>query len=315
MAHHHAHPPAAASHGRVAWVLALILVFMAVEVLAGILANSLVLISDAGHMLTDAFALGAAIVALRVARRPAAGAQTYGMRRVEILSAQANGITLLLVAAWIVYQAVARLISPEDVHATVVLVVALAGALVNLAGVRLLAGGRSASSAIEGSYQHIVTDLFAFAAAAIAALVILATGFDRADAIASIFVAALMVRSGIALVRASWRVFLESAPEGLDPREIGRSLAELDGVVEVHDLHVWEIANGYAALSAHVVVAHAQDAAPVAREMEALLHERFAVDHTTLQVDVAGSGLVQLQPAPGWGASSGSGSSDGPGSR
>ena len=300
MAHHHGHAPDPAHPGRLLVVLVLIAAFMLVEVLAGILANSLALISDAGHMLTDAFALATAVFALRLARRPAAGAQTYGMRRAEILSAQANGITLLLVAAWILYEAIARLVNPLQVHAGVVLAVAVVGAAVNVAGVRLLSSGRASSSAIEGSYQHLATDLFAFAAAAVAAIIILATGFNRADAIASIFVAALMVRAGVGLVRGSWRVFLESAPEGVDPQEIGGALAALSGVTEVHDLHVWEIANGYAALSAHVVVERARDGAAVAREMEALLHERFGVDHTTLQVDVAGADLVQLEPAPGW---------------
>jgi len=296
-------------------VLGLILALMVVEVVAGILANSLVLLSDAAHMLTDAMAIAFALFALRIARRPASGAQTFGLLRAEILSAQTNGITLLLIAALIIYEAILRLVHPSVVHGWVVLAVAVAGAAVNVVGVRLLAHGRSASIALEGSFQHILTDLYAFIAAGVAAVVIIATGFNRADAIASIFVAALMIRAGLGLVRKTWRIFLESAPEGVDPDEIGRALAALDGVVEVHDLHVWEIASGYAALSAHVVAAPDHDGHRVAREMEALLHGRFGIDHTTLQVDPSGSDLVQLQATPDWSRPSPAASSDGPGSR
>lgn len=319
MTHEHAGhghgPPARVGDGRARAVLALILAFMVAEVVAGLLANSLALLSDAAHMLTDAFALATAIAALRIARRPPSGSHTYGLSRVEILSAQANGIALLLIAAAILYEAIARLVHPSAVHATVVLVVALCGAAVNVAAVRLLAPGRKLSMALEGSFQHVATDLFAFAATALAALVILLTGFERADAIAALLVAALMIRSGVRLVAQSWRIFLESAPQSVQVEEVGRSLAALSGVEEVHDLHVWEIAPGYPALSAHVTVLSAGERERVAREMEALLHERFAIDHTTLQVDVAGSELVQLQRAPDWSRPTAAGRSGGSGSR
>lgn len=276
--------------------LGLILAFMVVEVVAGVLAHSLALIADAGHMLTDAAALALSVVALRLAARPAQGAWTYGLRRVEILSAQANGATLLVLAGVIVYSAVRRLIAPPTVSAWAVVAVALAGILVNGAAVFTLVGAERANMGIEGSFQHILTDLFAFIGTAVAGAVILLTGFRRADPIASLVVAALMLRSSYGLLRDSARVFLEAAPEGLDPQDVGRALAAQAGVVEVHDLHVWEVSSGFPALSAHVLVGREVDCHAVRRALELLLRERFALEHTTLQVDHEDGGeLLELE--------------------
>jgi cobalt-zinc-cadmium efflux system protein len=288
-------PPA--SRRRVLLALGLILAFMVLEVLAGILAHSLALISDAAHMLTDAAALGLALVALRLAARPARGAMTYGFQRVEVLAAQANGITLLVLAGAIVYSAVARLISPQSVSAWTMVIVALAGIIVNGAATTALAGaGRETHMSVEGSFQHLLTDLFAFIGTALAGAVILLTGFDRADPIASLLVAALMLRSAVGLLRDSGRVFLEAAPPGLDPQEVGRALVAAAGVVEVHDLHVWELSVGFPALSAHVLVARDADCHAARRALEVLLRERFGLEHTTLQVDHEERGeLIELQ--------------------
>jgi cobalt-zinc-cadmium efflux system protein len=277
--------------------LGLIVAFMTVEVVAGILAHSLALISDAAHMLTDAAALGLALVALRLAARPARGAMTYGFRRVEVLAAQVNGITLLVLAGAIAYSAVARLISPQAVSAWTMVIVALAGIVVNGAATAALAGaGRETHMSVEGSFQHLLTDLFAFIGTALAGAVILLTGFERADPIASLLVAALMLRSAVGLLRDSGRVFLEAAPPGLDPEEIGRALVATADVVEVHDLHVWELSVGFPALSAHVLVARDADCHAARRALQALLRERFGLDHTTLQVDHDERGeLIELQ--------------------
>jgi cobalt-zinc-cadmium efflux system protein len=281
--------------------LCLIAGFMVVEVVAGVLAHSLALISDAGHMLTDAAALGLSIVALRLAARPAQGAMTYGLRRVEILSAQANGATLLVLAGVISYSAVGRLISPPTVSAWTVVAVALAGIVVNGGATFALSGANRENMNIEGSFQHLLTDLFAFIGTAVAGGVILLTGFGRADPIASLLVAALMLRSAYGLLRDSGRVFLEAAPEGLDPQEIGHALAGEPGVVEVHDLHVWEVSSGFPALSAHVLVRRDIDCHAVRRKLELLLGERFHLEHTTLQVDHEdGEQLLKLEfPAGG----------------
>ena len=300
MAHSHAghsHTVAPdADSGRLAVALALIVAFMAVEVTVGVLAHSLALLSDAGHMLTDAAAIGFSLLALRLAARPAAGAMTFGFRRVEILSAQANGVTLLVLAAFITYEAIRRLVSPPHVHATAILIVALAGVVVNLIAAWTLSKANRQSLNIEGSFQHILTDMYGFIGTALAAAVILISGFQRADPLASLLIAALMVRSGYSLVRASGRVFLEAAPEGLDPQAIGEALVAQAGVVEVHDLHVWEVTSGFPALSAHVLVGADNDCHAARRRIEAMLRERFEIDHTTLQVDHVGSELLEITP-------------------
>ena len=264
MAHDHGHDHAPgvaadADRGNLAIALALILGFMAVEVVVGIIANSLALLSDAGHMLTDAGAVAFSLVAIGLAKRPAEGPMTYGLKRTEILSAQANGITLLVLALWITYEAIRRLVSPPDVSAGLMLGVALAGIVVNLAATWTLSRANRQSLNIEGSYQHLLTDLYAFIGTAIAAGVILLFGYDRADAIASLAVAGLMLRSSYGLLRDSGRIFLEAAPEGVDPNEIGHALLGEPGVVEVHDLHVWEVTSGFPAMSAHVLVKQETD--------------------------------------------------------
>jgi cobalt-zinc-cadmium efflux system protein len=276
----------------------LILAFMAVEIVAGVLGSSLALLSDAGHMLTDAAALGMSLAAARLAARPAFGAMTYGLGRAEILSAQANGLTLLVLAGLIVYGAIVHLVSPPEVTGALVLAVALAGIPVNLLAARILAGGGERSLNVEGSYRHILTDLYGFIATAIAAAVILATGFDRADAIASVLIAGLMLHAAYGLLKASGRVFMEAAPAGLDPEQIGHALAGQTGVVEVHDLHVWEVTSGFAALSAHVVVRAGDDCHALRRELQQLLEERFDIHHTTLQVDHEPAPLQIEVPTP-----------------
>ena len=296
--HHHHGPPRGADARRLAIALGLILGFMVVEVTVGILAHALVLLSDAAHMLTDAAALGLALVALRLASRPARGAMTFGFGRAEILSAQANGITLIVLAGVIVYAAVGRLISPPDVRPWPIILVALAGIAVNTAATLVLAGGGRASLNVEGAFRHLLTDLYAFIGTLIAGLVILVTGFERADAIASLFVAALMLWAGVGLVRASARVFLEASPAGLAPNEIGNALVREPGVVEVHDLHVWEVTSGFPALSAHVLVSADVDCHATRRALERMLDERFGLHHTTLQVDHQAPELLELQVAP-----------------
>jgi cobalt-zinc-cadmium efflux system protein len=293
-AHHHHHPHA--DRGRLRIALALILGFMAVEVAAGILASSLALLSDAAHMLTDAGAIALALVAARLAERPPAGGYTFGLKRAEILSAQLNGATLLALAAVITYEGTRRLVDPPEVEGTVVLVVALAGIVVNLLATWVLAGADRRSLNVEGAFQHVLTDLFAFVATAVAGSVILATGFGEADGIAALIVAALMVRSAWGLLRDSGRVLLEAAPKGLDPDEIGRTLAAQDHVVEVHDLHVWEVTSGMPSLSAHVTVRAGCDTQTHRRRLAELLEERFGIDHTTLQVEARHEGPLEIEP-------------------
>jgi cobalt-zinc-cadmium efflux system protein len=292
----HMHGGASAENSaRLKQALVLLLALMAGELAAGVVAHSLALLSDAGHMLTDAGAIGFSLLAIRLSRRPAEGSMTFGFKRFEILSAQANGVTLLVLAAFISYEAIHRLVDPPDVHAGLILVVALAGAVVNLAATLRLMGADRSSLNIEGSFQHVLTDLFGFIGTAIAAALILATGFQRADPIVSLLIAGLMIRSGASLVKASARVFLEAAPENLDPQSIGRAMIDQAGVIEVHDLHVWEVSSGFPALSAHVLVSAECDCHRARRELEATLHKHFGLDHTTLQVDHAGGDLLDIE--------------------
>jgi cobalt-zinc-cadmium efflux system protein len=269
---------------------------MVVEVLVGVLSSSLALISDAAHMLTDAAALALALVAARLARRPAAGPMTYGLKRVEILSAQFNGATLLIVALFIVYEGIRRLVDPPDVPGAPLVVVALLGVVVNLAATSVLARADRRSLNVEGAFQHVLTDLAAFALTAAAGVTILVSGFHRADGIAALLVAAIMLRAAYALLKASGRVFLEAAPEGTDVEAIGRAMAGHPGVREVHDLHVWEVTSGFPALSAHVMVGRDDDCHEVRRGIEQILHDSFGLEHTTLQVDHEGGELLTIEP-------------------
>jgi len=272
---------------------------MGCDVVAGVLARSLALLSDAGHMLTDAAALALSLVVIGLAARPPRGGLTFGLKRAEILSGLVNGVALVAIAAVIIVEAIRRLASPPQVDARVVLGVALVGVVVNLVVTWQLAKAERRSLNIRGSYQHILTDLYAYVGTAAAALVILFTGFVRADPIASVLVALLMLRAAYGLLRDAGRVLLEAAPHGVRPAEIAEAMAAHQSVANIHDLHVWEITSGFPALSAHVLVRPGDDCHAVRRDLERLLEERFAIDHTTLQVDhVARQGPITISAAP-----------------
>jgi cobalt-zinc-cadmium efflux system protein len=285
--HHHHGVDADADQRRLAVAFALIATFMVVEVVVGILSQSLALLSDAAHMLTDAAALAVSLVVARLVRLPAEGNRTFGLRRSEILSAQANGATLLVLGLLIVYEGIHRLVTPPPAAGWAMVAVALVGVAVNLAATWQLARANRRSLNIEGSFQHLLTDLFAFALTAVAGAVIVVTGWRRADGVAALVIAAIMLRAALPLLRESGRVLLEIAPPGLDVSEIGRALARDPRVAEVHDLHVWEVGTDFPALSAHVLVGGGEDCHAVRRSLEELLHDHFGIDHTTLQVEHA----------------------------
>ena len=294
--HGHSHEISAdADRGKLAVALALILGFMAVEVAVGIAASSLALLSDAAHMLTDAAAIALALLAISLAQRPARGAFTFGLKRAEILSAQFNGATLLVLGLLVVIEGVRRIINPPDVEGTAVLIVALVGVAVNLAATRAIAGANRDSLNIEGAYQHLLTDLAAFIATAIAGLIVILTGFKEADGIAALIVATIMLYASYGLLRDSGRVFLEAAPRGMDVPEIGKALVHQPGVVEVHDLHVWEVSSAMPALAAHVIVERDCDCHAARLQLVEILRDRFGIEHTTLQMDHQGGDLVQLE--------------------
>jgi cobalt-zinc-cadmium efflux system protein len=288
--HGHGHGISAGADRRLlAGALALIVAFMAGEVVIGLLSGSLALISDAAHMMTDAFAIALALVAMRIAARPPKGGYTFGLRRAEILSAQLNGLTLILLAAYFVYEGVRRLIDPPPVAGQFVFWTALAGIAVNVAATYLISRADRRSLNVEGAFQHILNDLFAFIATAIAGLLVWTADLVRADAVASLVVAALMLKAGYGLLRDAGRVLMEAAPAGIDPSELGARLVRRPCVEEVHDLHVWEVGSGYPALSAHVLVDTQGDCHAVRRDLQEVLRAAYGITHTTLEVDhVAG---------------------------
>ncbi|AJE87356.1 cation efflux system protein [Streptomyces albus] len=289
----HSHGVSAEADRRwLAIALTLITVFMAAEVTVGIIADSLALISDAAHMLTDAASIVLALIAMRLSARPARGGFTYGLKRAEILSAQANGLTLLLLGGWLAYEAVHRLIEPPEVEGGLMLVTALIGIVVNIVATWCISKANRTSLNVEGAYQHVLNDLFAFIGTAVAALIVVLTGFARADALATLAVVALMFKAGYGLVRDASRIFLEAAPLGLDPDMIGDELVAQPSVFEVHDLHLWTITSGEPALSAHILVEPGGDCHAVRRGLHKLLRETHGIGHATLQVDHLGEDLL-----------------------
>ncbi len=295
----HSHAPSANADRR--WLtvaLALIAAFMAVEVIAGLIAGSLALLSDAAHMLTDAASIALALLAAHLAARPAKGHYTFGFGRAEIVSAQINGVALFVLAGVIAVEGIRRLDNPHNIDATIVIAVGALGALVNIAAFWALSRAERQSLNIAGARAHVLADLYGSVAAISAGSIIALGGPTQIDALAALTVAALMIGSGSSLLRAATRVLLEAAPAGLNPDEIGQTLAAMTGIVEIHDLHVWEVTSGFVALAAHVTVAPDDDCHLRRRELQTLLHERFDIRHTTLQVDhESWQDLVQIDVA------------------
>ncbi len=271
--------------------LALLMAFLVGEVTAALLSGSLALLSDAGHMLADVGAIAGSLWAIRLAARPPAGAWTFGWQRAEILSAAVNGVTLLVVAGILTVQAVTRLIHPHAVDAAPVLGVALAGVAVNLLAARLLARASRSSLNVAGAFRHIVTDLYGFLGTAAAAVIILTTGYVRADAIAALVVVLLMVKAAWSLLRASGRILLEAAPEHMNLDDVRAHLLATGHVREVHDLHAWTVTSGLPALSAHVIVDDScftgGHAPRLLDQLQACLAGHFDVEHSTFQLEAA----------------------------
>ena len=288
MAHHHALPAPANSDQR--WLgvaLAVTGVLVVVEVVAGLLTGSIALLSDAGHNVTDAASIGIALVAARLALRPPSGGLTFGLRRMEILSAQINGAMLLVLAGVIAFESFGRLLDPPDIDAAPVIVVGVLGGVANGAAAWALSRATRQSLNVRGAAQHVLADLYGSVAAVAAGVAVVAFGFLAADPLAALVVVGLMVHAGWGLLRDSGRILLEAAPQGMDVEAVGDSMSAVPGVVEIHDLHVWEITSGFPALAAHVLVAPGEDCHAARRTLESILHDRFALEHTTLQVDHA----------------------------
>jgi cobalt-zinc-cadmium efflux system protein len=295
----HSHGATAESDKRYLWIaLGLLVAFLAAEVTVAFWVGSLALLSDAGHMLSDILALGASLWAIRLAARPAAGSWTWGWKRAEILSAAGNGITLLVVSALVSVEAIQRLIHTTEVTGGAVLVVAVIGVIVNVAAAGTLAKANRTSLNVEGAYQHILTDLYGFIGTIIAAIVIIATGWTRADAVASLLVVALMLHAAWGLLRDSGRVLFEAAPDGIDLADIREHLLATEHVLDIHDLHVWTVTSNLPALSAHVVLddsCFSDGHAPqLLDQLQECLVGHFDVEHSTFQFEPLSHGRHEV---------------------
>ncbi len=268
--------------------LVLVASFLVVEVVVGLLADSLAVLADAGHMLSDAASLALALFAAWLAGRPATPQRSFGYRRAEILAALANGVALVVVAIWIFVAAARRLSDPPEVAGGWVLVVGVVGLAVNLAAAAVLQRAGSHSLNVRGALLHVLADLWGSVGVIVAGLVVLTTGWELADPLVALLIGVLILASAWRLLSESVGILLEATPSGMVAEDVGRTIAGVPQVVEVHDLHVWTITSGFAALSAHVLVDPGADCHAIRRRIEALLRERFALEHTTLQVDHAG---------------------------
>lgn len=274
--------------------LLLIVVFFGIELTAAVAGNSLVLLADAGHMLTDIAALALSAWAMRMARKPAQGRWTYGYKRVEILAAATNGVALVVIALLIAAESIRRLISPEHVTGALILAVACAGAAVNVATVMVLSRANRRNLNLRAAYAHIVTDLYAFVGTAVAGLIIVLAKWERADSVAALLVVVLMLWTAWGLLRDAGRILLQAAPEDLDLVDVRHRLVAVEHVVDVHDLHAWTLTSGSITLSAHVVVEdgcfETGHAPRILDQLQACLRDDFGVEHATFQLEPAGHG-------------------------
>jgi cobalt-zinc-cadmium efflux system protein len=288
MSHDHdygAHEHRPASTRRLSIVLSLSAAYMAAEIVGGILTNSLALLADAGHMFSDVGSLALALFATWMARRPASASSTYGYYRIEILAALVNGATLIAAAIFIAIEAYQRIGDPPDVQGTLMMAIAAGGLLVNLVGLRVLQTGREENLNIRGAWLHVLTDALGSIGALAAGLLIWAFGWDWVDPVASILIALLVLYSAWSLLKETVAVLMEQAPGHIDGDAVRAALLAVPGVQSVHDLHIWTITSGLVALSVHVGTPTTTPATPLLARMRATLHDRFGIEHTTIQVE------------------------------
>jgi cobalt-zinc-cadmium efflux system protein len=296
--HRHAHDHRSASRRALTTVLVLTVGFTVVEIVGGFLTDSLALLADAGHMLSDTFAIGLALVALTLASRPSTPRRSFGFQRAEILAAFVNGLTLVLIAGWIVWEAVGRFRDPPDVLGGWMLAVAATGLAVNAVSAVILARSGHESLNVRAAFRHVLADLLGSAGVIVAALVILLTGWTTIDPLVSVAIALLILGSAWSVLRDSTAILMEQTPSGVDAAAVAEAITDVPGVASVHDLHVWTITSGFDALSAHVLVGRGEDCHGLRREIERVLEARFGITHTTLQVEHdASDALIELRPA------------------
>ncbi|MFL6235416.1 MAG: cation diffusion facilitator family transporter [Thermoanaerobaculia bacterium] len=293
--HSHSHSHAGGSRARMTWVLGLIVLYMVAEAVGGWLTGSLALLADAGHMLSDAAALGLSVFAMSMSRRPRTSKRTYGYHRLEILAALANGATLVAISILVLIEAAHRFGRPEAVDAPGMMGIAAGGLLVNLVALWILHEGRDESLNVRGAWLHVLTDALGSVQAIAAGALIWGFGWQWADPAASVLIALLVVYSAWSLLREATGVLMEHAPAHIDVNQVQEAMAEVPGVLEVHDLHVWTITSGMESLSAHVVVEDHRFDCAVLGEIRAKLHDRFGIHHITVQMETS---RFEEHPAP-----------------
>lgn len=279
------HQETTSSYRRLKITLVIVLVIMAAEIIGGIFSNSLALLSDAGHMLVDALALGLSLLAMRVARRPPTATKTFGYHRVEILAALANGTILVLLSAFIFYGAYQRFLEPPAVKTPLMLTIAIVGLFANVGGVLLLNRASRRSLNIRAAYWHIIGDTIASVGVITAGIIISLTGYYVADAIASVVIAMIILWGAVRIVGESADVLLEAVPKHIETSEVIDFIRNIPGVNEVHDIHIWTITSNIYALSAHLVIDDqmVSKSLDIVRTVRQGLARRYNISHTTLQ--------------------------------
>ena len=288
MAHNHNHDGhGAESKGRLKLVLGVIIVIMVAEIVGGIVSNSLALLGDAGHMLVDGLAILLSLFAITMAARPATPSRTYGYHRVEIMAALANGVTLVLVAAYIFYEAYQRFLDPPEVHAPLMLVIAAIGLVANIAGILLLNGVGNGNLNVKAAFWHILGDAISSVGVIVGGIIIAVTGIGIVDPIIAVAIGIIILIGAVRLVREATDILLEAVPKNVNVGEVVTLLKKIPGVDEVHDVHIWTITSGIHALSAHLMVEDQQvsDSSGIINEINHELSERFNITHTTLQLE------------------------------
>lgn len=263
--------------------------FTVLEVVAGLLTGSLALLADAGHMVTDVASMGMALGAFWLAGQPATRVHSFGFKRAEVLSALANGVTLVVIAIWIILEAARRFSAPPHVLGGWMLVVAAVGLAVNIAVALILLAPRRGNLNLEAAFRHVLGDLAGAAGTVVAGIVIFTTGWLYADPLASVLIALLILASSWSVLRESVHILMEGAPHGIDVGAVEARLLALPGVLGTHDLHLWTITSGFPALSAHLLASDASRGAQARCAAERLLHDEFGIEHVTLQVEIEGA--------------------------
>lgn len=295
-AHGHSQEPGRAGNKRaLKIVLAITGTYMAAEVIGSVITGSLALLADAAHMFSDNVSIALALSAMWLAERPPSPQRSFGYKRAEILAAFVNGLTLVLISLWIFYESWQRFQDPPEVAGSGMLAIATGGLLVNCVGAAVLMRSEGGSLNVSAALRHVIADLLGSVGVIVAAVLILLTGWLYADPLVSVVIGVLILGSSWGILRDSTRVLLEATPAGIDAEEVGRSMAALPGVVQVHDLHLWEVTSGFPALSAHVLVGSEEDCHGLRRKLDAMLEERFEIGHATLQVEHAHDGLLQIE--------------------